>query len=108
MGGGGLLWLLETVAVSLLVLGTAGGGDGIPTTLDGPFEPVTVPLRDGAFRGHAVDLPDSDPRVQRRVKGWEPEQISVSLSATEDSVWISWITGSLFVLNTGNIFMFLR
>lgn len=65
---------------------------GIPTTLDGPFEPVTVPL-DKSFRGNAVDLPDTDPRVQRIVEGFEPEQISVSLSATYDSVWVSWITG---------------
>ncbi|XP_059651567.1 purple acid phosphatase 15-like isoform X4 [Cornus florida] len=64
----------------------------IPTTLDGPFKPVTVPL-DDSFRGHAVDLPDTDPRVQRTVKGFEPEQISVSLSSTYDSVWITWITG---------------
>ncbi|XP_026400883.1 purple acid phosphatase 15-like [Papaver somniferum] len=64
----------------------------IPTTLDGPFDPVTVPFDDN-FRGHAVDLPDTDPRVQRNVKGFEPEQISVSLSAFHDSVWISWITG---------------
>ncbi|KAI3962740.1 hypothetical protein MKW92_032597 [Papaver armeniacum] len=64
----------------------------IPTTLDGPFDPVTVPFDDN-FRGHAVDLPDTDPRVQRNVKGFEPEQISVSLSASHDSVWISWITG---------------
>ncbi|KAJ3671903.1 hypothetical protein LUZ60_007982 [Juncus effusus] len=65
----------------------------IPTTLDGPFEPVTSPLDQIKFRGLAVDLPESDPRVKRRVEGFEPEQISVSLSATEDSVWISWITG---------------
>uniref|UniRef100_A0A5B7CA01 Purple acid phosphatase n=1 Tax=Davidia involucrata TaxID=16924 RepID=A0A5B7CA01_DAVIN len=64
----------------------------IPTTLDGPFDPVTVPF-DSSLRGKAVDLPDTDPRVQRRVKGFEPEQISVTLSATYDSVWISWITG---------------
>ncbi|PIN14696.1 Purple acid phosphatase [Handroanthus impetiginosus] len=64
----------------------------IPTTLDGPFKPVTVPL-DERFRGHATDLPDSDPRVRRKVKGFGPEQISVSLSSTYDSVWISWITG---------------
>ncbi|GMH25847.1 hypothetical protein Nepgr_027690 [Nepenthes gracilis] len=64
----------------------------IPTTLDGPFEPVTVPF-DESLRGNAVDLPDTDPRVQRRVKGFEPEQISVSLSSNYDSVWISWITG---------------
>ncbi|XP_043806819.1 purple acid phosphatase 15-like isoform X3 [Manihot esculenta] len=64
----------------------------IQTTLQGPFKPVTVPL-DKSFRGNAVDLPDTDPCVQRRVQGFEPEQISVSLSATHDSVWISWITG---------------
>ncbi|KAK0606663.1 hypothetical protein LWI29_002322 [Acer saccharum] len=64
----------------------------IPSTLEGPFKPVTVPL-DKSFRGNAVDLPDTDPRVQRRVTGFQPEQISVSLSSTYDSVWISWITG---------------
>lgn len=64
----------------------------IPTTLDGPFTPVTVPF-DQSLRGKAVDLPDTDPRVRRRVRGFEPEQISVALSASFDSVWISWITG---------------
>ncbi|KAJ8899421.1 hypothetical protein K2173_018395 [Erythroxylum novogranatense] len=64
----------------------------IPTTLDGPFQPHTVPF-DVSLRGHAVDLPDTDPRVRRRATGFEPEQISVSLSATYDSVWISWVTG---------------
>ncbi|KAK6930689.1 Calcineurin-like phosphoesterase domain, ApaH type, partial [Dillenia turbinata] len=52
----------------------------------------TVPLPSG-FRGLTLDLPDTDPRVQRIVKGFEPEQISVSLSSSHDSVWISWITG---------------
>lgn len=70
----------------------------IPTTLDGPFEPVTAPF-DPNLRGNAVDLPDSDPRVRRRVKGFEPEQISVSLSVNYDSVWISWITGFTFNYN---------
>jgi hypothetical protein len=46
------------------------------------------------LRGNAVDLPDADPRVRRRVKDFQPEQISLSLSATYDSVWISWITGN--------------
>jgi hypothetical protein len=64
----------------------------IQTTLDGPFQPVTVPL-DKRFRGNAVDLPDTDLRVERIVEGFEPEQITVSLSSTYDSVWISWITG---------------
>ncbi|KAF3456566.1 hypothetical protein FNV43_RR01220 [Rhamnella rubrinervis] len=34
---------------------------GIPSTLDGPFKPVTVPL-DKSLRGNAIDLPDTDPR----------------------------------------------
>ncbi|CAI0561073.1 unnamed protein product [Linum tenue] len=83
------------------------GGDRIPSTLDGPFEPVTVPF-DLSLRGNAVDLPDTDPRVVRRVNGFEPEQISVSLSANHDSVWISWVTGLsspqfLFISNSGSI-----
>ncbi|KAL0358408.1 UNVERIFIED_CONTAM: Purple acid phosphatase 15 [Sesamum angustifolium] len=41
---------------------------GIPTTLEGPFKPVTVPL-DGSFRGNAIDLPDSDPECKGRFQG---------------------------------------
>eukprot|EP00257_Ricinus_communis_P016035 XP_015574077.1 purple acid phosphatase 15 isoform X2 [Ricinus communis] len=78
------------VLLSSATLAAAHGH--IPTTLEGPFKPRTVPL-DQSFRGHAIDLPDSDPRVQRTVRDFEPEQISVSLSSTHDSVWISWITG---------------
>ncbi|KAJ0818362.1 putative phosphoric monoester hydrolase [Helianthus annuus] len=66
---------------------------GIPTTLSGPFTPVTVPL-DHNFRGNAIDLPSDDPRLQRTTaKAFEPEQISISLSANYHSIWISWITG---------------
>ncbi|MED6167757.1 Purple acid phosphatase 15, variant 2 [Stylosanthes scabra] len=67
-------------------------GGGVPTTLEGPFKPVTVPL-DNTFRGNALDLPDTDPLVQRTVEGFQPEQISLSLSSSHDSLWISWITG---------------
>ncbi|KAJ6860299.1 purple acid phosphatase 15-like isoform X1 [Populus alba x Populus x berolinensis] len=84
--------LISFCVLSISLVGTDNIVVGIPTTLDGPFKPVTVPL-DKTFRGHAVDLPDTDPRVQRVVQGFEPEQISVSLSTTHDSVWISWITG---------------
>lgn len=87
------------IALVLIVLEEAAvGGSVIPSTLDGPFQPVTSPLDQIKFRGHAVDLPASDLRVRRRVKGFEPEQISVSLSAKEDSVWISWITGYLLFI----------
>lgn len=87
---------LETMSIGitlfLVVSFVLAHGETIPTTLEGPFKPVTVPL-DDSFRGRAVDLPENDPRVQRTVVGFEPEQISVSLSSTYDSVWISWITG---------------
>ncbi|KAJ8425407.1 hypothetical protein Cgig2_028787 [Carnegiea gigantea] len=76
----------------LFILHFSLSSAAIPTTLDGPFKPVTVPF-DQSLRGFAVDLPDTDPRVQRRANGFEPEQISVSLSADYHSVWISWITG---------------
>ncbi|CAA7400609.1 unnamed protein product [Spirodela intermedia] len=77
--------------VALAAVGVTAGS--IPTTLDGPFKPVTVPLDQEAFRGNSVDLPDSDGRVRRKVSGFSPEQISVSLAATYDAVWISWVTG---------------
>lgn len=64
----------------------------IPSTLEGPFEPETVPY-DASLRGKAVDIPDTDPLVRRRVTGFEPEQLSVSLSSNHDSIWITWITG---------------
>ena len=90
---------IALVGVVLILFEESLSGS-IPTTLDGPFEPVTSPLDQIKFRGFAVDLPESDQRVMRRAKGFEPEQISVSLSAIEDSVWISWITGHLFTSHT--------
>ncbi|EPS72247.1 purple acid phosphatase, partial [Genlisea aurea] len=79
-------------AIVFLVLNIFGYRAEIPTTIQGPFKPVTVPL-DASFKGSAEDLPDTDPRVRRNVTGFQPEQISISLSSTYDSVWISWITG---------------
>lgn len=84
--------LLSLLLFSLSLSSVLVSG-GVPTTLEGPFKPVTVPL-DQSFRGNAVDLPDTDPLVQRTVEGFQPEQISISLSASYDSVWISWITGT--------------
>lgn len=90
---GSVLVLLPIVVTLSLLFTYLTNGVPIPTTLDGPYKPVTVPL-DKSFRGNAVDLPDTNPLVQRTVQGFEPEQISVSLSTTYDSVWISWITGT--------------
>ncbi|KVH90975.1 Alkaline phosphatase D-related protein [Cynara cardunculus var. scolymus] len=88
--GGGSVIPIGFSCFFLIFVGFVSGI--IPTTLDGPFTPVTVPL-DERFRGHAVDLPSDDPRVRRTVKGFQPEQISISLSTTHDSIWVSWITG---------------
>lgn len=80
---------------------------GIPTTIEGPFKPVTVPL-DKSFRGKAEDLPETDPRVQKIGGRFQPEQISVSLSANYDSVWISWITGFCNFFSLINLNMAIR
>jgi len=61
---------------------------------------VTVPLGD---RGHTVVLPDTDPRVRRRVTGWAPEQVAVALSAEPTSAWISWITGAFQMGGGGGV-----
>ncbi|CAL1354413.1 unnamed protein product [Linum trigynum] len=64
-----------------------------PTTLQGPFAPISAPLASKYFTGNAIDLPADDDQVGRNVEGFQPEQISVSLSSNYDSVWVSWITG---------------
>lgn len=88
----GLFPFAVVLLSSLFVLRVCSVHGGIPNTIEGPFKPVTVPL-DKSFRGMAEDLPETDPRVQKNGGQFEPEQISVSLSADYDSVWISWITG---------------
>ncbi|XP_031477087.1 purple acid phosphatase 15 isoform X2 [Nymphaea colorata] len=96
MGALGWTWLPRIFAALLLISGGVFAAE-IQTTLDGPFEPVTVPF-DVALRGHAVDLPPTDPRVVKRVGGLEPEQISISLSS-EGAIWITWITGDFQIGN---------
>ena len=66
---------------------------GFPSTLDGPLNPVTAPL-DPNLNPIAFDLPESDPSFVKPISEFLlPEQISVSLSYSFDSVWISWVTG---------------
>lgn len=64
---------------------------GFTTTLDGPFKPETAPL-DPNLNPIAFDLPDSDPSFVEPNSKFQPQQISVSLSYSFDSVWISWVT----------------
>ncbi|XVF65210.1 hypothetical protein PTKIN_Ptkin09bG0229000 [Pterospermum kingtungense] len=97
----GSVSLSSRIAVLLFVLAVVQScltfvhGDNIKTTDD--FQcPVTVNIR-GLV--DPIDLPYYDPLVQRNVTGWEPEQISVSLSTDYDSVWISWVTGEYRISN---------
>eukprot|EP00252_Welwitschia_mirabilis_P022352 TRINITY_DN6023_c0_g1_i1.p1 TRINITY_DN6023_c0_g1~~TRINITY_DN6023_c0_g1_i1.p1 ORF type:complete len:114 (-),score=14.05 TRINITY_DN6023_c0_g1_i1:148-489(-) len=66
-------------------------GNSIPSTLDGPFKPVTVPL-DPNLRLGSDDLPHHHPRLVKKVPSVFPEQIMLALS-TPDSMWVSWVTG---------------
>ncbi|XP_021889878.1 purple acid phosphatase 23-like, partial [Carica papaya] len=65
--------------------------DDIPTTLDGPFEPVTRRF-DQSLRRGSDDLPMDHPRLKRNVTSMYPEQIALAIS-TPSSMWVSWVTG---------------
>lgn len=81
---------LAEAAGMMAVMGQGGGA--IPTTLDGPFEPVTRRL-DPSLRMGSDDLPMDDPRLKKNVTSSFPEQISLALSSDPSSMWVSWITG---------------
>ncbi|XP_039050914.1 purple acid phosphatase 15-like [Hibiscus syriacus] len=63
-----------------------------PTTLEGPFKPVTVPV-DYAIVGKVTRLPVNKNPIIRPTIEFQPEQISLSLSSNFSSVWVSWIAG---------------
>lgn len=101
--GLGLLAVSQNALCFLLVLSLSFVNGYIPTTLEGPFKPFTAPLN-FSILGDVTDLPDTDARLQRPDLDFQPEQISVSLSSNYDSVWISWVTGTLSFPST-SIFM---
>ncbi|KAK1261252.1 Purple acid phosphatase 23 [Acorus gramineus] len=63
----------------------------IPTTLDGPFKPVTRRF-DRSLRQGSDDLPMDHPRLTKRVPTNFPEQIALAISSPS-SMWVSWVTG---------------
>ncbi|KAG9151045.1 hypothetical protein Leryth_027239 [Lithospermum erythrorhizon] len=65
--------------------------ESIPTTLEGPFKPVTTKF-DKSLRKGSDDLPMDHPRLRRNVTSMFPEQLSLSLSSPS-SMWVSWVTG---------------
>ncbi|XP_059307988.1 purple acid phosphatase 23 isoform X1 [Lycium ferocissimum] len=73
----------------LLIVAVA---DTIPTTLDGPFKPVTQRF-DPSLRKGSDDLPMDHPRLKRNVTSFFPEQIALALSSSPSSMWVSWVTG---------------
>ena len=95
------LWLWLWLWLWLSAICMLSGVDAyIPTTLDGPFEPITVSF-DPSLRTGSEDLPHSHPRLVKRVPSIFPEQIALALS-NPDSMWISWITGTFSCLQYPN------
>ncbi|KAG8481123.1 hypothetical protein CXB51_025900 [Gossypium anomalum] len=66
-------------------------GKHIPTTLQGPFHPITIHF-DPSLRRGSDDIPMDDPRLKKNVTSMFPEQIALALS-TPTSMWVSWVTG---------------
>lgn len=81
--------LLTTFLVITVMVVTEAG---IPTTLEGPFEPVTRRL-DSSLRRGSDDVPMDDPRLKKNVTLNFPEQIAIAISSST-SMWISWVTGT--------------
>ncbi|KAE9590336.1 hypothetical protein Lal_00028028 [Lupinus albus] len=75
----------------VLVLGTMSECSNIPTTLNGPFEPVTLHF-DPSLRRGSDDLPITHPRLKKNVTFNFPDQIALAISSPT-SMWLSWITG---------------
>lgn len=70
----------------------AASSQHIPTTLEGPFEPVTRRF-DPSLRRGSDDLPMDHPRLRKNVTSNFPEQIALALSSPA-SLWVSWVTGN--------------
>lgn len=83
--------ILWPVLMFMLVLSILANGKHIPTTLEGPFEPVTRRFHPSLRRG-SDDLPMNHSRLTKKVTSIFPEQIALALS-TPTSIWISWVTG---------------
>ncbi|KAL0854020.1 hypothetical protein Bca101_059172 [Brassica carinata] len=87
-----LLILIAVTTFPLLLT----AGESIPTTLDGPFKPLTRRF-DPSLRRGSDDLPIDHPRLRKRnVSSDLPEQIALALS-TPSSIWVSWVTGDAVV-----------
>ncbi|KAK2643889.1 hypothetical protein Ddye_019084 [Dipteronia dyeriana] len=80
--------LLTIILVAMEVVVTE---QRIPTTVEGPFEPVTRRF-DPSLRRGSDDLPMDHPRLKKNVTSIFPEQIALAISSPT-SMWVSWVTG---------------
>ncbi|KAF9686221.1 hypothetical protein SADUNF_Sadunf03G0136100 [Salix dunnii] len=86
------LWLLiNTFFITIIATKTLLAQNQTPTTLDGPFKPVTRRF-DPSLRRGSDDLPMKHPRLKKNVTSNFPEQISLAISSPT-SMWVSWVTG---------------
>ncbi|GAB2221479.1 hypothetical protein Droror1_Dr00012660 [Drosera rotundifolia] len=83
--------LLARALIIATAMATGCSCQQIPTTLQGPFTPVTRRL-DPSLRRGSDDLPMTDPRLRKNVTGDIPEQIALAV-ASPRSMWVSWVTG---------------
>ncbi|MCL7041502.1 hypothetical protein MKW94_022528 [Papaver nudicaule] len=83
-----LRFLITAIVMGIQVVSSAH----IPTTLEGPFQPVTRRF-DPSLRRGSDDLPMDHPRLRKTVSSMFPEQISLALSSEPTSIWVSWVTG---------------
>ncbi|KAK4266289.1 hypothetical protein QN277_027235 [Acacia crassicarpa] len=82
-------WMSLAVVLALAKIGVTE--QSIPTTLDGPFKPVTRRF-DPSLRRGSDDLPMTHPRLKKNVTANFPEQIALAISSPT-AMWVSWVTG---------------
>ncbi|XP_076951645.1 purple acid phosphatase 23-like isoform X1 [Bidens hawaiensis] len=83
--------LLNPLVLITLITTISTASCHIPTTLDGPFNPVTRKF-DPSLRRGSDDLPMNHPRLKKNATSNFPEQIALAI-ASQNSMWVSWITG---------------
>ncbi|XP_030509452.2 purple acid phosphatase 23 isoform X1 [Cannabis sativa] len=87
-----LLWIQLSIILTMVMMMMMMTKAHIPTTLEGPFEPITQQF-DSSLRRGSDDLPMNHPRLMKNVTSNFPEQIAIALSSSPTSIWVSWVTG---------------
>lgn len=83
------------MSLTIVLLSVSETKSHIPTTLDGPFDPMTRRF-DPSLRRGSDDLPMTHPRLKKNVTSNFPEQIALAISSPS-SMWVSWVTGTFLL-----------